>query len=288
MKRLAWLGILFGLVVPTLAFAATTPVHVSMVVTGTVSVNPDGSVKAYTIDHADQLPSGVQSLLKSSVPEWTFDAIKAAHKTVPTQARMSVQVTGTVTGTSKQKVDGKTVEQNTVQIGVADIDLHCPPPHADMTFVSGCDPNAGLAHVAGVPPAYPIRAVRAGMEAVVDLRLEIGRDGRVLHAAVRQVNLYSRIPDLSLYRKIFADPTLEAAHEWRYRVPISGPNAGRDRWMLDQRVKFYIDGGHVATIGYGQWLAYLPGPIAAIPWADQGSTTVTRLPEMTVEASLMR
>lgn len=288
MKRIAWLGILFGLAVPVVALATTAPTELVMVVTGRVTVNPDGSVKAYTIDHEDKLPAGVQRLLKSSVPSWTFDAVKSTRATTPVQAPMSVRVTGTVTETTSQKTNGKKVEQNTVQIGVADIDLHCPAPHVDRTFEQGCDPATGLVHLDIRPPEYPLQAMRAGVEGVVDLRLEVGRDGRVVQAAVRQVNLFSRIPDLSLYREIFADPALKAARNWRFRVPTDGPDSGRDRWVLAKRVKFYIDGSHVATVGYGQWLADLPGPIKVIPWDGQGAAPVVRMPDDTVEATLIR
>ncbi|HET7931168.1 MAG TPA: energy transducer TonB, partial [Rhodanobacteraceae bacterium] len=265
-----------------------TPVEVGMVVTGSVTVNPDGSVKAYTIDHADQLPPAVQRLLKSSIPGWTFDAIKSTGTTGPTKAQASVYIGGMVTETTKQIVDGKKVQQNTIQIGVEHIALHCPPPHAERTFAMGCDPDTGLTRLPSPPPEYPIEAARAHMEGVVDLRLEIGRNGRVLRAAVRQVNLFNRIPNPVLFRRIFSDVTLETAQAWRFRVPTTGPNAGRDRWVLAQQVKFYIMGGHVDTTAYGQWLADLPGPIKAIPWAEQDSGRVVRLPEMSTEGALMR
>lgn len=291
MKPLAWLWLVLVLTLPALAWAKQVPVELGMLVTGTVTVNPDGSVKAYTIDHADQLPPGVQSLLVKVLPGWSFDAIKAAGKTIPANTRMSVRVTGTVTGTSKQRVDGKQVEQNTVQIGVADIDLHCPPPHADLTYARGCDPAATLHYwPADKPPAlpqYPLAAVKLQAGGAVHLYLDVDSAGRIMQAAVGRVDLYMLVSRPEHLRKLLGDAALKATQDWQFSVPTAGPHALAGHWVVEQTLEFVIAGDHAASVGYGHWLAYQRGPDQAIPWADAESATVVTLPEMKVPASLI-
>jgi hypothetical protein len=202
-----------------------------------------------------------------------------------------VHVTGTVTGTSKQKVDGKTVEQNTVQIGVADIDLHCPPPHADLTFVRGCDPAATLNYwpedKSPALPQYPLAAVKLQAGGLVHLYLDFDSADHIMQAAVGRVDLYMRVPRPEKLRKQLGDAAMSATQDWQFKVPTVGPHALAGHWVVEQGVKFVIAGDHAASTGYGQWLAYLPGPDQAIPWADADSANLIRLPDILVTASLI-
>jgi hypothetical protein len=291
MKPLAWLWLVLVLALPPPSWAKQAPVELAMVVTGTVTLNPDGSVKAYAIDHADQLPAGVQHLLKSTVPGWTFDSIKAAGKMLPANTRMSVRITGTVTATTKQKVGGKKVEQNTVQIGVADITLHCPPPHAEFSPEAGCDPNASLRFwpedKPPTLPQYPLAAVKLQAGGAVHLYLDVDSAGHIMRAAVGRVDLYMQVPRPERLRKLLGDAALQATQDWQFSVPTAGPHALAGHWVVEQTLKFVIAGDHAANVGDGQWLAYQPGPDLAIPWASADAAAVIRLPDVLVPVSLL-
>lgn len=284
MKPLALFWVVLVLAFP--ASATQAPVELGMVVTGAVTVDPDGSVKAYTIDHADQLPSGVRHLLQTTIPGWTFDAIKSAHATAPTSARMSVRVQGTVIGTSKQKIDGKQVEQNTVQIGVAGIALQCPPPHVELTYAHGCDPAANLRYwPEDKPPAlpqYPAAAAALHAGGAVHLYLDVDSAGHIMQAAVGRVDLYMLVPHPDKLRKLFGDAALRATQDWQFNVPTAGPQALAGHWVAAQTVGFMAGSDHAGSVGYGKWLAFQPGPSQAIAWVDEDPAAVIRLPDMLV------
>lgn len=291
MKPLAWLLVVLGLALPTLAAGRQPPIELAMDVTGNITVNADGSVKGFSIDHPEQLSQGVQHLLQTTLPGWTFDAIKAAGANAATTARMTVHVTGTVTATTTTRVDGKDVPQNTVQIGVDRIDLQCPPPHTHLTYARGCDPAANVRQwPADKPPAlpqYPLDAVKAQAEGAVHLLLDVDGLGRVMQMAVSRVDLYTHVPRAERIRKLLGDATLAAAQDWQFSVPTTGSAALAGHWVVEQTVKFEIAGGHAASVGYGQWLASIPGPDQVIPWASADAAGVIRLPDMLVTASLV-
>lgn len=293
MKRLAQLSLLLVLMLPASGFArtASAPIKLTMLVTGSVTVNPDGSVKSYAIDHANQLPQGVQNLLVKTLPGWTFDAVKSTGTAIPANTPMSVRVTGTVTAVTKQKVAGKTVQQNTVQIGIDDIALHCPPPHAEFVPALGCDPNANLRFWPDDKPPelpkYPLAAVRLASGGAVHLYLEIDSAGHVMQAAVGRVDLYAQISRPDRLRKILGDAALETAQYWQFSVPTTGLHAVDGLWVASQTIKFQIAGDQGASTGYGHWLAYLPGPAQAISWVDPDSAAIIPLPDKVVTASLI-
>lgn len=83
--------LLTGVAVTALSLACITPVlasggsrtamqkqvEMSMLLSGTIDVKPDGSVAGYRIDQADSLPEGVTRLLGNNIPQWTFEPVVA-------------------------------------------------------------------------------------------------------------------------------------------------------------------------------------------------------------------
>lgn len=288
MKYLACFCLAVAVAVPALAWSTEAPVQLSMTVTGTAVVRSDGSVASYSLDNADQLPEGVRSLLKTTVPAWTFAAVKAAGKPMPAIARMAVHVSGTVTATTKQKVAGKDEEQNTVQIGVAGIDLICPPPHEDLTYANGCDPAANLrpwpADKPLAVPVYPATAVKLQAGGAVHLYMDIDSLGRVMQAAVGRVDLYMEVPHPEELRRRLADATLAATQDWQFSIPTAGPMALARHWVVAKTVKFEMAGDDPASVGHGQWQAYAAGPEQSIPWVGHDAATPVKLPDLLVTA----
>lgn len=96
MKHSLWL--LLGLVLPVLAWghggidAAKRSVEASMLVTGEIVVNPDGSVYGYSLDQRDKLPAAVIKLVGETLPGWKFTPVEAHGKPVLAKALMSLRI----------------------------------------------------------------------------------------------------------------------------------------------------------------------------------------------------
>lgn len=64
----------------------------SMLLTGTIVVAADGSVKSHVIDHADEVEPAANTLISRSIPEWKFEPVLLAGKPVAATANMSLRV----------------------------------------------------------------------------------------------------------------------------------------------------------------------------------------------------
>lgn len=214
MKRIARLGIGFALLIPMVAFAeATAPIEAGMVVVGTITVNPDGSVKTYTIKGMDKLPTGARQILQATVPRWQFQPISVAGKAVSAETGMSLRIVADI-------VLGKdaTLHVSGAQFG-------CNARQAKSLLPMACPPGAADDFVRYVSPAYPIAAVRAGVGGEVFLALQIDRSGHVAQVAASQVNLYVRAKYADAFRELLADSAIAAAKKWTLRVPVPDPEA---------------------------------------------------------------
>src|SRR3546814_13701374 len=60
----------------------------SMLLTGKISINADGSVAGYEILQADKVPDYVLSNLAEWVPDWRFKPVLVGGKAVPARATM--------------------------------------------------------------------------------------------------------------------------------------------------------------------------------------------------------
>ena len=62
----------------------------SMIVSGWINVNPDGSVHDYTVDHIEKLPPDVAGLIQQNVAQWRFKARNGTDASE--RARMSMRI----------------------------------------------------------------------------------------------------------------------------------------------------------------------------------------------------
>ena len=79
------------------AFAAIANVEASMVVTGAITVNPQGCVQSYTVQGLDKLPPAVQQIIRTTVPRWQFVPIMADGQGVTARAGMSLRIVADMT-----------------------------------------------------------------------------------------------------------------------------------------------------------------------------------------------
>ena len=260
MKRSALLLGSFLLVVTGgAAFAATPNVEASMVVTGTITVNPQGGVQSYTVQDSDKLPTAVQQIIQTTVSRWQFVPIMAEGKAVSARAGMSLRIVADMT------------DEQHATIRVASAAFGCDArPKSNLP--GECPAGTAVRYVRRQPPDYPTEAVQARVGGEVFLVLQVGRDGHVSQAAVRQVNLYARSDSPVTYRRMLANAALRAAHKWIFKVPTAGPDATKDHWIVRVPINYTIGFPAPAITGYDQWNAYFPGPMQDIPWDHEGTS----------------
>lgn len=270
MKRVAWL--LLGLFVPALAWCAEAPLEASMVVNGTITVNPDGSVQGYTVHDLGELPPPVRQIVQATVPRWQFVPIVIDGRPTAAEAGMSLRIVA----------DWHSVHAKQATIRVAGAAFGCEA-RAKSQLPGECPQGTTVAMESRVPPRYPIQALRARVGGEVFLVLEIGRDGHVTQAAARQVNLYSLTDQSAHFRKVLADASIEAARRWTFRIPTVGANADKRHWVVTVPINYMIAPSPMQTGSLlrrtskpvpGQWRAYVPGPVQSIPWDDEDESGV--------------
>src|SRR3546814_1397397 len=76
----------------------------SMLLTGKISINADGSVAGYEILQADKVPDYVLSNLAEWVPDWRFKPVLVGGKAVPARATMTVRMLARPSGEDKFEV----------------------------------------------------------------------------------------------------------------------------------------------------------------------------------------
>lgn len=232
----------------TSAGAIRKTAEAGMLVTGTIEVNPDGSLHNYTLDQPGKLPPVVVDVVSKTVSSWTFKLSEPTSDVVKTEVSLRV--------VAKPVGDGK------FTVAVQGASFGEPGTRSDE--VSYKDRS--------VQPRYPRDAISARVGGTVYLLVRIGRDGTVQEAIAEQVNLdsYGSEADMNHYRKLLSDSALEAAHHWTYNQPRTGPNVDNPYWTARIPVNFYLAGpGAPPPKQYGQWAAYFPGPRQTPPWTGK-------------------
>lgn len=262
MKRVACS--LLCMVLPMLGLAAEPRIEGSMLVTGTITVNPQGGVQSYAVQDLDKLPPAVQQIIQTTVSRWQFVPINADGKAVTAEAGMSLRIVA----------DMVDAQHATIRIAGAAFGCDARPK---SNLPGECPAGTAVRYAHRDPPSYPMDALQARVGGEVFLVLQIGRDGRVSQAAVRQVNLYSVTDWPAHYRKALANATLRAGSKWQFSIPTTGPNAAKDHWVVQVPINYTLGPCCSApTHRYGQWNAYLPGPVQDVPWAHENVSGASR------------
>jgi len=250
MKRLAML--LSCLILGATAHAQSASAvrkhaEASMVVTGSIVVGPDGTVRTCTLDQPDKLPAPVADLVRNNAAAWRFEPVVRDGAPITARAPMNVRVVATPEG------DGKTFALRI----------------AGATFGDG--PSEEQPHYKRrTAPSYPQDAVQARVAGTVYLLVRVGRDGTVEDAAAEQVNLtvVDNERGMRRWRKVLADASLKAARDWTFEPPVAGPHKDDGEWIVRVPVAFHLRewGRPDRSGGYGVWEGYIPGPKETISW----------------------
>lgn len=262
-RRFIGLALATAMVFPVLAMATDAPhVQASMLVSGTISVDPHGVVTGYTVKDADKLPSAIRQLIKDTVPAWRFQPVMHDGVAVSAATGMSLQIVA----------DFADPEHATIR--VRGEHFGCAADMSAQQSSAICPAGAYPSYRAISPPRYPIAAERARIGGEVFLMLQVGADGQVLQSAVRQVDLYIEASDPASARSLLAHAALDAAKSWTFNVPTRGAAVKAGKWVVTVPVNFEMrlagDPIYVRS-KHSLWRTYIPGPVNPIPWVDDAA-----------------
>ena len=244
-----------GVAFAALAAVDRPVVESSMLLTGTIVIAPDGSVRSHTIDQPEKVPSAIRAFADKAMAAWKFvPAVIDGHPGVA-QAKVHLRLIADPTA------DGSYV----VRVG-------------GVSFEGDGDSSENLQENVAVSrlhaPQYPFDALRAHTGGTVFLLLRVGRQGEVLDAAAEQVNLTAQGPawEMAKLRGQFARASLVAVKRWRFVAPTTGQLADKPYWYARVPVTFALRSpGHPPPTDedeYGQWQPYVRGPREVVPWLN--------------------
>lgn len=221
----------------------------SMLVTGSLVVNPDGRLRSYQINNADKIPQVVLDLISKSAADWRFKPVMRDGRAVAAKASMSLRIVA-----------------QPVQNGGYKIGIH------GAQFGSAPGGYAGLSYPAGHKEPtqihYPMEAMRARVNAYVYLALRVDREGKVTDTAVTQVNLTAigPTPVMDRLRKMFADASTDACKHWIFNV-AKGATPPGGFWTVRVPIDFWLGTPEQPKRSDKlAWDVYIPGPVHSIPW----------------------
>jgi hypothetical protein len=252
-RRILLVALIALCVFPALAAryeAMRKRVEASMLVTGELVVAPDGTVKSYALDHADELPPEARNLLAEVVPNWELDVAKADGTPLqsPTTLKVSVQL---------------------LARPIAGVDDKLRVTIKDTYF---WDPKAPVqVETEGTltPPEYPLSAARSGISGIVYVLVRLNSDGTVAQTHVERVDMTVVSDEKTLHKfsKVLAGAAVGAAKQWTFniapaRLAKPEPVAVRVPVVFTMVDKIPPD----AKAKYGRWQAYVPGQYTPVPW----------------------
>lgn len=239
----------------------------TMLLTGKIDVDPDGSVAGISLDQQKKLGDALSSYIHTTVTQWRFEPLRDEHdNALAVRAPMHLRLVARV-------LDGDKAE-----VGIRSADFSAGYDPDDPTTVRFLDNR---------PPAYPRDASRAAMGADTFVLIKVGRDGRVEDLLTRQVNLHSLGPErvMERWREKFAKATERTARNWTFQVPTEGPKADAPHWVVTVPVSYEISMGPKGSSDnrYGTWRSYVAGPLQPAPWLDpkdiRNATSPDALPD---------
>lgn len=222
----------------------------SMLMTGHIVIQPDGSTASVEIDRPEALPKELVGFVTEAAREWKFKPVEHDGKIVRARAPMTVRVVA-------KKADG---DRYAVEIRSASFGDDRDQARTDGSTVQSASMS---------PPRYPQSAVDSGVTGTVFLVARVDRSGKVVDVIAEQTNLrVAASPnDMKRFRKTLEGASLAAARNWRFTPPTVGDSANDSLWSV--RIPISYNLGDPPRDTYGRWETYIPGPRNPIPWASK-------------------
>lgn len=217
----------------------------SMLVTGMVKIDPNGSVRDYTLDHPEKLSQPVKDIVKQNVERWKFQFASTPATTA--SEKMSLRLVARMLDDQHASIS---------LVGTSFEDAEVP-----------ADEDIGYRDRARVE--YPQDALREHAWGTVYVLVRVGRDGSVQEASAEQVNLgsFAAAADMARYRKYLVDAAIKGVKKATFTVPSKGKLAEQPYWLVRFPVSF-LPAGQLAGDDYGTWSVYVPGPRMSVPWLE--------------------
>ena len=221
-------------------------VEASMLVTGHVDIDRDGTVTGHVLDQPEKLPSYVVDLVERSASGMRFDPILVDGVPALARAKMRLRLIATPS------------EGGTMNVRIAS---------AHFGDENDADDPGRIRADSMLPPRYPVDVARMGGTGVVYLLLKINRDGLPEDVVAEQVNLTAlgTARQMESIRSSLAKSAIAGAKRWRFVPPTEGDEAARDYWVVRTPVSYFLQGQREPA--YGQWAAYHPGRANHPDWA---------------------
>lgn len=220
----------------------------SMLVTGSVTVNPDGTLNTYALDQPEKLPSAVVELIGKSVPLWQFKLSAPAAQPVSTAMSLRVVAKPTAEGGYRVLVAG-------ASFGTYKVDA------------------SSISYKYHSSPSYPSFVSNANVSGTVYVLVRVGRDGAVQDAIAEEVDLdqYATEGRMDRFRQLLTEASLGAVRRWTFNTPTEGPEANNPYWVARIPIVFDVDPPGVVQKAqrYGSWHPYIPGPHQTASWNTQ-------------------
>lgn len=252
-RRILLASLLLCASVPSMAGVSAAQIRDQVVgslpVSGTIEVDPQGKVHAYTIKDAAAYDQAVRDMLDRNIRRWTFKPVLVDG--VPRQARFDMYL----------RLQAKPLDEKSYEVTISS---------AAFGSKEAAAPHSEISSRSMRPPEYPVDEMRLGVGGTVVMVLMIGRDGAVDDAFVEQTNLKA-VGDataMQRWRHDFERSALVAARRWRFEPPTAGPLATDPHWYARIPVA-YTPFGAKATTPVGTWETYVPGPRHRAPWAEK-------------------
>lgn len=259
MVKLKWIPLLLLLVAgASLAqgpAAARKQIEHSMLVTGHVLIEADGSVSGWEIDQRETLPPVVSGLIEDAAPMWRFEPVLVDGRPGRVKAPMSLRFTA-----NRLDDDNYRIAIQSGYFGREAMKVE------ERMAMEGTDVVQVLKRR---PPTYPMQAAASGTRGTVYVLLRIGRDGRVQEAIAEQVNLRTvgTPRQMTSMREMLGRSAVRAVREWTFQPPTTGELAQEAEWSGRVTVDYLLDGEKGAV--NGEWHAYIPGPRQRAPWLQE-------------------
>ena len=242
MKLRIWLFALLAMTAaPVMAQSAQQvkkQAEASMVVTGHVDIDADGSLAAHHINDRADLPDYVVELVDRAAAAWRFEPLEVDGEPVAARARMNLRLVARPVGDSEYEIS-----------------------IANGSFGEYSDTATDHVTRRGelTPPRYPNDLLQRGVEGTVYLLVKVGRDGSVEGVVAEQVNLrtFEQEREMERMRRSFANRSINTAREWKFNPPTTGTHVDDEFWLVRVPIEYRFS--NVPTTG-GPWEQYVPGP----------------------------
>ncbi len=238
--------------------AARKLVVSSLQVSGSITIAPDGSVQAHSLEPDTPLGEPLTRFLDGTIAKWRFEPVTVDGKTVTAKVPMHLRLL------AKPRDDGNT------SISIASTYFG-----SSTNSVATDEPRSAKLK----PPMFPADAQSMGGQGTVYLIVQVGRDGSVVNVAAEQVNLrvLGTARQMEMLRKSFTFAADRAARQWTFLAPTTGDNVREKTWLVRVPVDFTLtEMGRKPGERTG-WDTYIPGPInAGVPWAREWLRTAAK------------